>query len=178
MLDSTNRSETNAPQGNHVPAWSTGPEMKAETNKRVRIRSRRFRFSLRAMLIGVALVGALAAWVATQIRIVKQRRADLDQVISCGGSYAIKGSPRVVPVGPFAQENTSLIIDLGRKNGVAYEKIVQPFLKGNEREQPWAFRRLLGDPTVRAIILPKSAPDALAERMLDFPEADAYKLPK
>jgi hypothetical protein len=141
-------------------AWSSGPEQ-------VKARRHWYQFRLITALVAMMLLGVPLAYVGSQIRVIRHRKAVLDLVSSCGGSYSFergdKGGGTVGVIGPFSEQTRALVpaIDIRQ---------------GDRKEIPSEFRRWLGDKSVGFIMLPRTAPCSVIDQTADIPEAHVCQL--
>ena len=137
------------------------------------------RFSLRALLIAVTLIGVALAFVLWQKRIVEQRQDLLAYLLAHSGGYA---APATVVNNSVTFEHRGLVEvnEVTRSNFIDRamdEKLIALHLQPNSND-PGLLRRWLGDKAIRAIWLPHDLPaaDLAATVAAAFPEAQIRQL--
>ncbi len=133
-------------------------------------RPRRFRFSLRTLLIGVTLLSIPCAYLGRQYQIMRERNAALEKLIGDGGGYATtlpgnqeEWAPQVF--GQFSQP--ALEFD---RSYVVYVR------EPGVHQEPPLLRRLMGDPNVWEICIrrDRSSPEYWKPLADLFPEVGIY----
>jgi hypothetical protein len=119
------------------------------------------RYRLRTLFVVVTVIGVLLAWVASQERIVLQRRALLNLLEQSGGSVVADepGPSKFVisaPPGPSAEAMRRTLAGI-------YDRAHIPWL-----------RRLLGDRAIYVLILPAPLEHERLHFEQVFPEADIH----
>jgi hypothetical protein len=140
--------------------------IKAEPSKRKR---RWFQFSLRTMLIMVALLAVPLGYFGWQAKIVRERKDLLSLVVDRGGGYLISDEPtlsRVRTVGALFRE------ELGGPNRLFVLVSAHDVSKNPSRIRNW-----FGDESITMLWLTASIPsDEAAKFIAAFPEANVCQL--
>jgi hypothetical protein len=135
------------------------------------LKRRWFQFSLRSLLILVAIFCVVGGWFGNQVRIVRERSAMLRRITGASGrGWGIMYD--CDNMNPFADDIN------GQRNGIGF--IPRDLLEALpiSVKHPSAFQRWLGEPdiSIRAICIPPAAdPDEAATAAELFPEAIIHR---
>jgi hypothetical protein len=125
-----------------------------------------FQYSLRSLMIFVALVAVVCGYVGWQAKIVRERRAMRAEINRLGGDCV--ASPITKP--------EFMSVEPGDFRLLANLPSFAPLIDGNDDEEPSKIRRWLGDLIVWGIWLPDGVSHSDAVRFAKcFPEASVWQ---